>query len=129
MSEHRFDNEVDGLIYCSRCGWWQGAAPIACDSTGTSSRDRSAQAAWPDDTPGAALCRDILRWIGMLGLDDLLVVNAVVRRLPRKIEEIPLGDWDDLDEAIVRLRYAVAVRHHERAEPHEAGSPSTSLGI
>ena len=73
-----------------------------------------------DDTRRAALCRDIPRWLEILGLDDLLVVDEVVRRLPRKIDEIPLGEWDDVDEALVRLRDAVAAHHHERAEPHEA---------
>ena len=28
MSDHRFDNVVDGLNYCSRCGYWDGAAPL-----------------------------------------------------------------------------------------------------
>ncbi len=30
MSEHAFDDEIDGLVYCSRCGWWKGAAPTEC---------------------------------------------------------------------------------------------------
>lgn len=24
-AQHEFDDHVDGLTYCSRCGWWQGA--------------------------------------------------------------------------------------------------------
>ena len=28
---HRFDNVVDGITYCSRCGWWEGAATPTCE--------------------------------------------------------------------------------------------------
>lgn len=28
---HRFDDEVDGLTYCSVCGIWEGAAPATCE--------------------------------------------------------------------------------------------------
>ena len=30
MSGHRYDDEIDGLTYCSRCGWWIGAANPVC---------------------------------------------------------------------------------------------------
>ena len=30
MSSHLFDNHVDGVTYCSRCGIWDGAAPAEC---------------------------------------------------------------------------------------------------
>jgi len=41
VSDHLFNDVVDGLTYCSRCGVWDGAAPFRpCHPRATTQRDQ-----------------------------------------------------------------------------------------
>ena len=41
MIDHAFDDVIDGLTYCSRCGVWDGAAPFGpCRPRTTTEREQ-----------------------------------------------------------------------------------------